>query len=140
MSPSMYSTWYNLLKINKFCLSDKIKLIYEQRSVENIILKFIKELTRLEIITLLCMEDRTHSNLTENMPDKNGNGVSDDFETVLSEVGTFREPQFEAGGVMQQGMYVPKPVVWETMYDPIYVLLRAVHRQDFQNSFDRFIA
>ena len=39
---------------------------------------------------------------------------------------------------MQQGMYVPKPEVWETMYDPIYVLLRAVHRRDFQSSIDRF--
>ena len=41
---------------------------------------------------------------------------------------------------MQQGMYVPKHEVWETMYDPIYVLLRAVHRRDFQSSIDRFNA
>ena len=92
------------------------------------------------MITLLCMEDRTHSTLSDQMPEKNGNGVPDDFETVLNAVGSFREPQFEPGGVMQQGMYVPKPEVWETMYDPIYVLLRAVHRRDFQNSFDRFIS
>ena len=74
------------------------------------------------------------------MPEKNGNGIPEDFESVLAEVGTFREPQFEASGVMQQGMYVPKPEVWENMYDPIYVNLRAFHRKDFQNSFDRFIA
>ena len=48
--------------------------------------------------------------------------------------------RFEAGGNMQQGMYVPKHEVWETMYDPIYVLLRAVHRRDFQSSIDRFNA
>jgi E3 ubiquitin-protein ligase UBR3 len=39
---------------------------------------------------------------------------------------------------MLQGMYVPKSYVWETLYDPIYILLRAVHRRDFQTSMDRF--
>ena len=97
-------------------------------------------MTRLELATLLFMDDRTHSSLSEQMPEKNGNGVPDDFESFLSEVGSFREPQFEPGGVMQQGLYVPKPEIWETMYDPIYVLLRAVHRREFQNSLDRFIA
>jgi len=98
-----------------------------------------QNLTRLEMVTLLCMGDKTHSLLSEHMPEKCGSGVlTDDFERVLAEVGQFREPQFEPGGNMQQGMYVPKPEVWETMYDPIYVLLRAVHRRDFQNSIDRF--
>ena len=98
-----------------------------------------QDLTRLEMVTLLCMVDKTHSQLSEHMPEKCGTGVlTDDFERVLSEVGQFREPQFEPGGNMQQGMYVPKHEVWESMYDPIYVLLRAVHRRDFQNSIDRF--
>ena len=98
-----------------------------------------QDLTRLEMVTLLCMGDKTHSSLEEHMPEKCGNGVlADDFEHILSEVGQYREPAFEAGGNMQQGMYVPKPEVWETMYDPIYVLLRAVHRRDFQSSIDRF--
>jgi E3 ubiquitin-protein ligase UBR3 len=101
----------------------------------------LQELTRLEMVTLLCMEDKTHSTLTEQMPEKNGAGVTEDFERLLAEVGQFREPQAEAGGgTMQQGMYAPRPTVWETMYDPIYVLLRAVHRKDFQSSFDRFIS
>ena len=98
-----------------------------------------QDLTRLEMVTLLCMGDKTHSTLEEHMPEKCGNGVlADDFEHILSEVGQYREPAFEAGGNMQQGMYVPKPEVWESMYDPIYVLLRAVHRRDFQSSIDRF--
>ena len=98
-----------------------------------------QELTRLEMVTLLCMVDKTHSQLSEHMPEKCGTGVlTEDFERVLDEVGQFREPQFEPGGNMQQGMYVPKHEVWESMYDPIYVLLRAVHRRDFQNSIDRF--
>lgn len=35
-------------------------------------------------------------------------------------------------------MYIPKDEVWENLYDPIYVLLRAVQRRDFQASLDRF--
>lgn len=50
----------------------------------------------------------------------------------------YRAPNFESSGNMLQGMYVPKPFVWETLYDPIYILLRAVHRREFQTSMDRF--
>lgn len=53
-------------------------------------------------------------------------------------VADYKAPNFEASGSMQQGMYVPKAAVWEQLYDPIYVLLRAVHRRDFQTSMDRF--
>ena len=35
-------------------------------------------------------------------------------------------------------MFLPKPHVWEHLYDPIHVLLRAVHRRDFQTSIERF--
>ncbi len=56
---------------------------------------------------------------------------------VLSEVAQYSEPRFE-GGNMQQGMYLPMPHVWEELYDPIYVLLRAVHRREFQTSVERF--
>ena len=54
------------------------------------------------------------------------------------QVSIYRGPKFGASGSMQQGMYSPKPEVWENLYDPIYVLLRAVQRKDFQNSLDRF--
>ena len=50
----------------------------------------------------------------------------------------YKAPVFEASGNMQQGLYIPKPCVWEKLYDPIHVLLRAVQRKDFQNSMDRF--
>lgn len=39
---------------------------------------------------------------------------------------------------MQQGLYVPLPQVWSNLYDPVHVLLRAVHRRDFQSSMDRY--
>lgn len=35
-------------------------------------------------------------------------------------------------------MYYPKPHIWLNEYDPLYVLLRAVHRRDYQSSVDRF--
>ena len=40
---------------------------------------------------------------------------------------------------MLQGLYLPKPYVWEHHYDPIHVLLRGVHhRREFQTSIERF--
>lgn len=57
---------------------------------------------------------------------------------VLSEVADYSEPRFEASGSMKQGMYLPRSHVWEELYDPIYVLLRAVHRRDFLTSIERF--
>ncbi|CAH2006803.1 unnamed protein product [Acanthoscelides obtectus] len=95
-------------------------------------------LNRLEMVTLLCMGDKTHSQLMELMPERCGTSQSRDFEALLAEVADYRAPALEASGNMQQGMYVPKAKVWEHRYDPIHVLLRAVHRRDFQTSMDRY--
>lgn len=47
------------------------------------------ELAQLEMVTLLCMGDKTHSQLMEYMPEKCGSAAqSRDFETVLSRVRT----------------------------------------------------
>ncbi|XP_076043889.1 ubr3 ubiquitin ligase [Oratosquilla oratoria] len=97
------------------------------------------ELAEVEMVTLLCMGDKTHSQLMECMPEKCGiASQSRDFESVLSKVSVYRAPNFEASGTMQQGMYIPKDQVWQNLYDPIYVLLRAVQRREFQTSLDRF--
>lgn len=95
-------------------------------------------LNRLEMVTLLCMSDKTHSQLMELMPERCGTSQNRDFESLLTEVADYRAPNLEASGNMQQGMYVPKSTVWEHQYDPIHVLLRAVHRRDFQTSLDRY--
>ncbi|CAH1395459.1 unnamed protein product [Nezara viridula] len=95
-------------------------------------------LAQLEMVTLLCMSDKTHSQLLELMPEKSGTSQSRDFESALAEVAEYKAPNLEASGNMQQGMYVPKGHVWEELYDPIHVLLRAVHRREFQSSMDRF--
>lgn len=44
-------------------------------------------LTRLEMITLLCVNDRTHSQLMEMMPERCGTGQSRDFDAILEQVG-----------------------------------------------------
>lgn len=97
------------------------------------------DLVTLEMVTLLCMGDKTHSQLMELMPERCGNSSqSRDFEMVLAKVADYKAPNFESSGNMLQGMYMPKSFIWETLYDPIYILLRAVHRRDFQTSIDRF--
>lgn len=96
------------------------------------------ELNRLEMVTLLCMGDKTHSQLMELMPERCGTSQQRDFESLLASVADYRAPNLEASGNMQQGMYAPKPEAWERRYDPLHVLLRAVHRRDFQTSMDRY--
>ena len=56
------------------------------------------------------------------------------------QIADYKAPNFEAGGAMQQGMYVPKPELWEKLYDPLYVMLRAMYKKDFQASMDRYTA
>lgn len=51
-----------------------------------------QELTRLEMVTLLCMVDKTHSQLSEHMPEKCGTGTSrmnlSEFSTRLVSSGS----------------------------------------------------
>jgi E3 ubiquitin-protein ligase UBR3 len=95
-------------------------------------------LRQLEMVTLLCMGDKTHSKLLELMPESCGNYQGRDFESDLSQVAEYRAPNFDTSGNMQQGMYSPKAHVWENMYDPIHVLLRAELKEDFQSSLNHF--
>jgi E3 ubiquitin-protein ligase UBR3 len=96
-----------------------------------------EELARLEMVSLLCMGDKTHSMLNENMPEKSGTPVQVDlFDKILSETATYNEPRFDhASGNMLQGLYLPKSHIWNEHYEPIHVLLRCVHhRREFQSS------
>ncbi|XP_012142217.1 ubr3 ubiquitin ligase isoform X3 [Megachile rotundata] len=96
------------------------------------------EMCRLEMVTLLCMGDKTHSQLMELMPERCGSTQNRDFESVLAEVAVYRAPNLEASGNMQQGMYGPRTRVWEELFDPLHVLLRVAQKGDFQMSMDRF--
>ncbi|CAG9786511.1 unnamed protein product [Diatraea saccharalis] len=93
--------------------------------------------SRLEVSTLLAAGDKTHSQLLELMPERSGNAHTRNFETVLKEVSTYRPPP-KGSENLEQGLFVPKPIVWEQYYDPLHVLRRAVHRRDFHSSMDRF--
>lgn len=62
------------------------------------------------------------------------------FIIIIVKVADYRAPNFEAGGTMLQGMFVPQGQIWEKEYDPVHVLLRAVHRREYQSSLDRYTA
>ncbi|XP_064185933.1 E3 ubiquitin-protein ligase ubr3 isoform X4 [Anguilla rostrata] len=112
------------------------------------------EILRAEMVSQLCMNDRTHSslldlisftafniNIPENPNPKSGIMPGNcSFEDMLSAVGDFKAPVFEPGGSMQQGMYTPKAEVWEKEFDPIMVILRTVYRRDVQSAMDRYSA
>ncbi|XP_055005615.1 E3 ubiquitin-protein ligase ubr3 isoform X1 [Boleophthalmus pectinirostris] len=103
------------------------------------------EILRAEMVSQLCMNDRTHSALLDLIPEnpnpKSGNvSGACSFEEMLSAVADFKAPVFEPGGSMQQGMYTPKAEVWEKEFDPIMVVLRTVYRRDVQSAMDRYAA
>ncbi|CAG4991843.1 unnamed protein product [Colias eurytheme] len=95
--------------------------------------------SRVEVATLLAAGDKTHSQLLELMPERSGNAHTRNFEAVLSELSVYRAPP-RGSEALEQGLFVPRPVVWERYYDPLHVLRRAVHRRDFHASMDRFAA
>ncbi|KAM9486778.1 E3 ubiquitin-protein ligase ubr3 isoform 1-T1 [Clarias gariepinus] len=103
------------------------------------------EILRAEMVSQLCMNDRTHSSLLDLIPENPNpkSGIvpgSCSFEEMLSAVADFKAPVSEPGGSMQQGMYTPKAEVWEKEFDPIMVILRTVYRRDVQSAMDRYSA
>lgn len=93
----------------------------------------------IEISALLATSDKTHSQLLELMPERSGNVHTRNFEKYLKQLSIYRPPPVGSEN-LEQGLFMPLPVVWKVYYDPLHVLLRAVHRRDFQNSMDRFSA
>ncbi|KAJ6638423.1 E3 ubiquitin-protein ligase Ubr3, partial [Pseudolycoriella hygida] len=91
----------------------------------------------IEISALLATGDKTHSQLLELMPERSGNAHTRNFDTFLEELSNFRRPP-QSSENLEQGLFIPVAAVWEKYYDPLHVLLRAIHRRDFQNSMDRF--
>lgn len=93
----------------------------------------------VEISALLATSDKTHSQLLDLMPERSGNAYARNFEKYLKQLSSYRPPPVGSEN-MEQGLFIPLPEVWKVHYDPLHVLLRAVHRRDFQNSMDRFSA
>uniref|UniRef100_A0AAQ5XKR5 E3 ubiquitin-protein ligase n=1 Tax=Amphiprion ocellaris TaxID=80972 RepID=A0AAQ5XKR5_AMPOC len=103
------------------------------------------EILRAEMVSQLCMNDRTHSALLDLIPENPNpkSGIvpgSCSFEDMLSAVADFKAPVFEPGGSMQQGMYTPKGRMILKEFDPIMVVLRTVYRRDVQSAMDRYSA
>lgn len=93
----------------------------------------------VEISALLATSDKTHSQLLELMPERSGINSAKNFEKYLKQLSSYRPPPVGSEN-LEQGLFIPLPSVWKVYYDPLHVLLRAVHRRDFQNSMDRFSA
>ncbi|XP_052850174.1 E3 ubiquitin-protein ligase Ubr3 isoform X2 [Drosophila gunungcola] len=91
----------------------------------------------IEISALLATENKTHSQLLELMPERSGNVHTKNFETFLKKLSVYKAPSSGSEN-LEQGLFTPIDEVWEKHYDPLHVLLRAVHRRDFQSSLDRF--
>lgn len=93
----------------------------------------------IEISALLATENKTHSQLLELMPERSGNVHTKNFEMFLKKLSIYKAPSSGTEN-LEQGLFTPIDEVWEEYYDPLHVLLRAVHRRDFQASLDRFMA
>ncbi|XP_017113090.1 E3 ubiquitin-protein ligase Ubr3 isoform X2 [Drosophila elegans] len=91
----------------------------------------------IEISALLATENKTHSQLLELMPERSGNVHTKNFETFLKKLSVYKAPSSGSEN-LEQGLFTPIDEVWEKHYDPLHVLLRAVHRRDFQSSLDRY--
>ncbi|ALC48650.1 CG42593 [Drosophila busckii] len=91
----------------------------------------------IEISALLATENKTHSQLLELMPERSGNVHTKNFETFLKKLSIYKKPSCNTEN-LEQGLFTPIDEIWEEHYDPLHVLLRAVHRRDFQSSLDRY--
>lgn len=91
----------------------------------------------IEISALLSTENKTHSQLQELMPERSGNGHTKNFEIFLKQLSKYKAPSSGSEN-LEQGLFTPIDDVWDIFYDPLHILLRAVHRRDFQCSMDRF--
>ena len=98
-------------------------------------------LTRTEVVNLLCVNDRTYSQVEESIPDMCSLSAAKKFiQPILANVADFLQPTLDSLsiGSLKQGRYKPKDEIWLNEYDPLYVMLRSVKRKEFQESFDRY--
>lgn len=90
-----------------------------------------EEVNKLELATILSMEDSTRSHLLREMPNRGTTFPEEELDKILKELAVYKRRYN-----MQDGIYLPKEVVWEKYYDPIFIALRHVH---VRNSMDRFL-
>ncbi|UXI22783.1 hypothetical protein NH340_JMT08726 [Sarcoptes scabiei] len=97
------------------------------------------DVTRKEMIALLAVSDKTHSQIHNTMPYRFGLMHDDNFTNILNAIAEYKSPEVAHNGVLVQGYFYPKNDIWLNEYDPLFVLYRNWHRKDFQASLDRFI-
>ncbi|XP_033103209.1 E3 ubiquitin-protein ligase UBR3-like isoform X2 [Anneissia japonica] len=99
------------------------------------------DLLRGEIVSMLCMRDKTHSQLLDQIPERaEVMNISEMFEDILNEVADFKDPTHVSDGNFRQGQYVLKPELWTSDFDPIMVQMRSMQRKDYQASLDNYTA
>ncbi|KFD58401.1 hypothetical protein M513_00627 [Trichuris suis] len=99
------------------------------------------EMLRNEVASLIAVADRTHSQVLDHIPERLGQAItSDEPENVLRELADYKEPRSNVDGVMSPGVYVPKDCLWESDYDPLFVVHRTFPSAELQQSLDRYKA
>ncbi|KAJ8025030.1 E3 ubiquitin-protein ligase UBR3 [Holothuria leucospilota] len=98
------------------------------------------EALRQEMVSLLCMEDRTYSKLQDKIPEKTGViNTNCKFEETLAEIADYQLPTSDMGG-LHEGKYSPKAEIWEKEFDPLHVMFRSMERKDFQSAMDNYFS
>ena len=98
-------------------------------------------LTRTEVVNLLCVLDRTYSQIDDSMPDIFSLSQAKRFiPNILNDVADFLQPSLDISSIgnLKQGRYKPKDSIWLTEYDPLYTMLSSVKGREFQGGFDRY--
>ncbi|XP_065349343.1 E3 ubiquitin-protein ligase Ubr3 [Cloeon dipterum] len=96
------------------------------------------ESSQRELVTLLCMGDKTHSQLMDLMPERCISNTCKDLESEIVLIAEYKEPVADPSGALQHGIFTPKAFVWEDKFDPLHIALRAIQKKDVQTAMDNF--
>ncbi|OTF78885.1 E3 ubiquitin-protein ligase UBR3-like protein, partial [Euroglyphus maynei] len=98
------------------------------------------EFTRKEMVAILSVSDKKHSQIQDMMPRRWGMIQNNAFIEILHDIAEYKSPEVEVSGSLVQGYFYPKNEVWQNEYDPLFVLYRNAQRREFQASLERFAA
>eukprot|EP00794_Sanderia_malayensis_P003219 gene3219-3696_t len=97
------------------------------------------EQCKKDLSALLCVANKTHSQLHETIPSKPGESseTTQNFEIALREMADFQAPTLDTDK-MQQGTYTPKDIVWDDSFDYSHIQLRCYSTPDHQTALERY--
>lgn len=96
------------------------------------------DVTRKEMVAILSVSDKKHSQIQDMMPRRWGMLQNNGFIEILHDIAEYKSPEVEVSGSLVQGYFYPKNEVWQNEYDPLFVLYRNALRREFQASLERF--